>query len=243
MSYHIPLRRKASHNSSPSHSTQNQVAQSSEIASSDHAAIGSRIGHTSMFDPVSSQQNRQSSEQQTQASSVAHRSVPGHSFDQIRLHADDAADSRPVGAPFAVDTPRITLAQNMSLARVQVTLPQTSSVAPMVQRFRRPPDGTAEAIGYGHAYKKHVIEQAEFPEVTNNKGFNKNELDHPNNKAIFTRLIVANVINHPDEHKRLLYGRHAFWKKDTIVFYDPHHWDKGTCFRPTRGKAYYDDEE
>ncbi len=242
MSYNISLRRKASHNSSPSHSTQNQVAQPSEIASSDHAATGSRVGHTSMFDPVSSQQNRQSSEQQPQASSVAHGSVPGHSFDQIRLHADDAAESRPLHAPFAVATPRITLAQNMSLARVQVTLPQTSSVAPMVQRFR-PPDGTAEAIGYGHAYKKHVIEQAEFPEVTNHRDFNKDELDHPNNKAIFTRLFVANVINRPDEHKRLLYGRHAFWKKDTIVLYNRRDPDQGTCFRPTRGKAYYDDKE
>ncbi len=224
MSYHIPLRRKASHNSSPSHSTQSQVVQPSDIASLDHSATGSRIGHPSMFDPVSGQQSQQSSERQTPASVIAQGSVPGHSFDQIRLHADDASDYQPIRTPFAVDTSRITPAQTISLARTPITPVQTNSTTLMVQRYK-PPTNTADDIANGHAYNKHVIDQQEFPEIRNNSDF---------------ATLIEDIINNPEEHKALSNGRHAFWKNNTVVIYNPNAADKGTCFKPTGGKRYYD---
>ncbi|MFQ3632175.1 hypothetical protein [Roseiflexus sp.] len=184
-----------------------------------------------MFDPVSGQQSQQSSERQTQ-----HGSVPGHSFDQIRLHADDTSDSRPIRTPFAVDTPRITSAQTISLARAPITPVQINSATLMVQRYK-PPANTAHAIANGHAYNKHVVTQREFPEITNNPAFANRIEDMIS--AFATR--IEDIINNPEEHKALSNGRHAFWKNNTVVIYNPNAADKGTCFKPTGGKSYYDE--
>lgn len=94
----------------------------------------------------------------------------------------------------------------------------------MVQR--KPPAGTAQTIPNGHAYHKHVQQQREFPEI--------------NSVGDFATLIDT-IINSPAEHKALSGGREAFWDgKDTVVIYNPKAGDKGTCFRPTAGKTYFD---
>ena len=53
--------------------------------------------------------------------------------------------------------------------------------------------------------------------------------------------IVSDVMKNPDASKDLARGRKAYWKGDIIVIYDPGSSDKGTCFKPTRGRPYYDD--
>ncbi|MFQ3684942.1 MAG: hypothetical protein SNJ51_21970, partial [Roseiflexus sp.] len=99
-----------------------------------------------------------------------------------------------------------------------------NSATLMVQRYK-PPANTAHAIANGHAYNKHVVTQREFPEITNNSDFTS---------------LIEDIINNPEEHKALSNGRHAFWKNNTVVIYNPNASDKGTCFKPTAGKSYYD---
>jgi len=80
-------------------------------------------------------------------------------------------------------------------------------------------------VANGHAYNLHVIDRGEFPEI--------------NNRQEFADLI-DDIIQRPDENKALTGGRHAYWKDDTVVITNPRDPDGGTAFRPTRGKAYYD---
>ena len=84
----------------------------------------------------------------------------------------------------------------------------------------------ANTIANGHSYNKHVVEQKEWG-------------DPPMTKVNFAP-IVSNVMKNPDESRNLSNGRKAYWKGDTVVIYNPSAADKGTCFKPTRGKDYYD---
>ncbi|MBL8146564.1 MAG: hypothetical protein JNL34_09290 [Anaerolineae bacterium] len=92
---------------------------------------------------------------------------------------------------------------------------------PVVQRD----PSQAGTIANGHSYQKHVIDQAEFPGIAD--------------KTQFT-TVVSGVMTSPDEKRNLSGGRVAYWKGDTVVIYNPAAGDKGTCFKPTRGKAYFD---
>ena len=83
----------------------------------------------------------------------------------------------------------------------------------------------AGTIANGHSYQKHVIDQAEFPGIAD--------------KTQFT-AIVSGVMTSPDEKRNLSGGRIAYWKGDTVVIYNPGAGDKGTCFKPTKGKQYFD---
>lgn len=87
---------------------------------------------------------------------------------------------------------------------------------------------SAPTIAAGHAYSKHVVTQKEWG-------------DPPMKKSAFAP-IVADVMNNPDASKALQNGRKAYWKGDIIVIYDPSSGDKGTCFKPTMGKKYYDNQ-
>lgn len=95
---------------------------------------------------------------------------------------------------------------------------QLKSRLPVIQRN----PAEAPTIAAGHAYCKHKAEwNAALPQ------------------ADFA-VIVADVMNNPDEQKNLgAGGRVAYWKGDTVVIYDPGSGDKGTCFKPVLGKAYY----
>jgi filamentous hemagglutinin len=86
---------------------------------------------------------------------------------------------------------------------------------------------TSQEIAGGHAFDKHVIERAEFPEVSTRQQF----AEH-----------IENVINNPTASKQLNNGRSVFWDDatGTVVIRNPKAADGGTAFRPTQGKSYFD---
>lgn len=89
------------------------------------------------------------------------------------------------------------------------------------------PDEAAWRIAHGHAFPKHVIGQAEYPDVET--------------VAQFVALI-RDVMANPDATRTLGRGRSAYWqdKVQTLVVIDPRHPDGGTAFRPPDGKSYFD---
>ena len=109
-------------------------------------------------------------------------------------------------------------AQRM-IQRAATTVSQFTGGRIVVQR------GIAEDIANGHSYGKHVVTQAEFPGVTDRTQF---------------AAIVKGVMDSPDATRNLSGGRIAYWKGDTVVIYNPSAADKGTCFKPTLGKTYFD---
>jgi hypothetical protein len=84
----------------------------------------------------------------------------------------------------------------------------------------------AKAIAGGHAYKKHVVEEKLFPDVSSRKAFAE---------------VIAKVLSNPTHHRELENDRAAYFDKktNTIVIYNPHARDKGTCFRPRAGLKYF----
>ena len=86
---------------------------------------------------------------------------------------------------------------------------------------------TAEAISNGHSYQKHVVDEDLFPEVKT--------------RAEFAKLI-AGVLANPTHHKELTNDREAYYDQagNIIVIVNPHAKDRGTCFRPSAKKRYYD---
>jgi hypothetical protein len=85
----------------------------------------------------------------------------------------------------------------------------------------------AKAIAKGHAYEKHVVEEKLFPEVKNRDDF----ID-----------LIGKVLANPSHHRELEHDREAYFdkKSNTIVIYNPHARDKGTCFRPRAGLKYFE---
>jgi hypothetical protein len=85
----------------------------------------------------------------------------------------------------------------------------------------------AKAIAMGHAYEKHVVEEKLFPEVKNRDDFIE---------------LIGKVLANPTHHRDLENDREAYYdnKSNTIVIYNPHAKDKGTCFRPHAGLKYYE---
>ena len=85
----------------------------------------------------------------------------------------------------------------------------------------------AEAISNGHAYQKHVVDEEQFPDVKSKTDFAK---------------LIAGVLANPTHHKELNKEREAFYDlpSNTIVIVNPRDKDRGTCFRPTAKKRYFD---
>jgi hypothetical protein len=85
----------------------------------------------------------------------------------------------------------------------------------------------AKAIAMGHAYEKHVVEEKLFPGVKNRNDFIE---------------LIATVLANPTHHRELENDREAYFdnKSKTIVIYNPHARDKGTCFRPRAGLKYFE---
>jgi hypothetical protein len=85
----------------------------------------------------------------------------------------------------------------------------------------------AKAIAMGHAYEKHVVEEKLFPEVKSTDDFIE---------------LIAKLLANPTHHRKLENDREAYFdsKSNTIVIYNPHARDKGTCFRPRAGLKYYE---
>jgi hypothetical protein len=84
----------------------------------------------------------------------------------------------------------------------------------------------AKAMAGGHAYEKHVVEEKQFPEVKSPREFVE---------------LIAKVMANPTHHRELENDREAYFdnKSNTIVIYNPHAKDKGTCFRPRAGLKYF----
>jgi len=85
----------------------------------------------------------------------------------------------------------------------------------------------ANKIAKGHAFKKHVEQEQQFPNI--------------NNRSQFAQLIEK-ILRNPSDSKNLSKGRMAFWDNDTgtIVIVDPDNADGGTAFKPEKGKNYFD---
>jgi hypothetical protein len=85
----------------------------------------------------------------------------------------------------------------------------------------------AKAIANGHSYEKHVVDEKLFPEVKSRDDFIE---------------VIANVLANRTHHRNLQNDREAYFDKEsnTIVIYNPHARDKGTCFRPRAGLKYFE---
>ncbi len=93
---------------------------------------------------------------------------------------------------------------------------------------QKPPHSqTADRIGGGHAWQKHVIDQREFPEIKTQDQF----------KAMIDRIMNAAT----SLHRNLLNGREAWYDRatNTLVIKNPGAADQGTSFRPTTGEQYF----
>lgn len=88
------------------------------------------------------------------------------------------------------------------------------------------PKALADRISKGHAYQKHVVDQAEYTaeNITDQAGF-----------ATLIEDVIENGVT-----KDLSGGRKAYWKDRTVTIYDPASGDLGTAFAPKKGKSYYD---
>lgn len=85
----------------------------------------------------------------------------------------------------------------------------------------------AGQIASGHAYRKHVEEKGEFPEVSS--------------PAAFTAM-VAGIIDNPSDRIERPDGWSAYWDDatSTIVVVNARDPDGGTCFRPDEGREYFE---
>jgi hypothetical protein len=85
----------------------------------------------------------------------------------------------------------------------------------------------SEEIAGGHAFGKHVIQQGEFPGITNRAEFASQIEEFLNSSSTVTR----NLSN----------GRSAFWNDSTgtVLVRNPAAADGGTFFRPTDGINYF----
>jgi len=85
----------------------------------------------------------------------------------------------------------------------------------------------AKAIAKGHSYDKHVVGEKQFPEVKSIDDFIE---------------LIARILANPTHHRELENDREAYFdkKSNTIVIYNPHARDKGTCFRPRAGLKYFE---
>jgi hypothetical protein len=85
----------------------------------------------------------------------------------------------------------------------------------------------SHAIAHGHSYQKHVIDENLFPAIKSKEDFQE---------------LIAKVLTKPTHHRNLENDRQAFYDKktNTIVIYNPHAKDNGTCFRPNAGLKYFE---
>ena len=115
-------------------------------------------------------------------------------------------------------------------ALIAAALARTDGEAKKNEQLKEPTPAQlniAQAIAEGHSYQKHVVEEKLFPEVKKRDDFVQ---------------LIAKVLANPTHHRKLENDREAYFddKSNTIVIYNPHARDKGTCFRPRAGLRYFD---
>lgn len=105
-------------------------------------------------------------------------------------------------------------------------------------------------IAEGHSFDKHV----QGNKNVNGKEFEKDKqiggLKFPD-KSITTKAefekFIKDIVDNTTEKKNsgANPGKVYYWdaRTGTIVIYDPRNKDKGTAFRPDKGKKYYDDQK
>jgi metal-dependent amidase/aminoacylase/carboxypeptidase family protein len=126
---------------------------------------------------------------------------------------------------------RTTLAAGALLAALFVAASASADGDPKKDKKRKEPTAAqlkiAKAIAMGHSYEKHVVGEKQFPEVKNRDDFVE---------------LIAKVLADPTHHRDLENDREAYFdsKSNTIVIYNPHARDKGTCFRPRAGLRYFE---
>lgn len=113
------------------------------------------------------------------------------------------------------------------------------------------PDSATESkkIGEGHAYDKHVLgkknnngKEFEKDKEINNKKFPRDSITTKQQFVDFIKEIMDNTTVKKESTEQP--GKWYYWHDETgtIVIYNPKNTDHGTCFRPTDGKDYYDNE-
>lgn len=106
--------------------------------------------------------------------------------------------------------------------------PRFSPASSAAQGARLRNQLTAQEIGGGHAFEKHVVNRGEFPGITTRQQFAQD---------------IERIINAPTtEVRHLSAGRTAFWDQatGTVVIRNPNAVDGGTAFRPPQGRQYFD---
>jgi hypothetical protein len=126
---------------------------------------------------------------------------------------------------------RTTLATAALLAALLIAASASADGDPKKDENLKEPTAAqlkiAKAIAKGHSYEKHVVEEKLFPEVKSTDDFME---------------LIARVLANPTHHRKLENDREAYFdnKSNTIVIYNPHARDKGTCFRPRAGLKYFE---
>ncbi|MDO8669011.1 MAG: RHS repeat-associated core domain-containing protein [Candidatus Buchananbacteria bacterium] len=89
---------------------------------------------------------------------------------------------------------------------------------------------TAQKIGHGHAYDKHVLNDGQFKGMVSNKSEFSSH--------------IKNVMDNPTEVRQLEKGRTAYYQQNTnsIVIHDPSRQDAGTAFQPNPQVHGYDSD-
>jgi hypothetical protein len=111
------------------------------------------------------------------------------------------------------------------------------------------PDSATESkkIGEGHAYDKHVLgtnntngKEFEKDKEINGKKFPRDSITTKQQFVDFIKEIMDNTTVKKESTQQP--GKWYYWHDETgtIVIYNPNHNDHGTCFRPDKGKDYYD---
>jgi hypothetical protein len=118
------------------------------------------------------------------------------------------------------------------------------------KRSEGPRPDEVKKIAYGHAFDKHVLGEGNRDGEEFKKGRRIAGKAFPN-ESITTREQFAKLLQDivektkskkPSEKFR---GKFYYWddRTGTFIVYDPRNRDRGTAFRPFRGKKYYDDQE
>jgi hypothetical protein len=112
----------------------------------------------------------------------------------------------------------------------------------------RPDD--IKKIAYGHAFNKHVLGEGNRDGQEFKKGRRIAGKPFPDESITTKEQFAKHLLNIVDKTKwkkpsERFKGKMYFWddRTGTIIVYDPRNRDKGTAFRPFRGKKYYDDQE
>jgi hypothetical protein len=124
------------------------------------------------------------------------------------------------------------------------------TATPAQKRDEGPRPDDVKKIAYGHSFTKHVLGEGnsagqEFQKGRRiaGKAFPDESITTKDQFAKFLQDVVEKTKTKKPSQK--FKGKMYFWdgRTGTFLVYDPRNRDRGTAFRPNRGKRYYDDQE